>query len=623
MTNVLREELSRQEEEQIKSNIDRIISSYRHVWDIYTELLQNSADALLEKYGDRFDRGTIKLEINTGSREIIISDNGVGIEEDNISRIIVTGKSLKREKNCGKFGFMGYGFTFVAFQTEYLKIESVKNGHKASRTYRDLYKFVYDNGEVPNSYEEENNIEPKNVTEESGTVIKAKFPQSFPEETVEESLAAAFRIATSKETMSAVLRTKTIVGFLDPVFDEGKCFNFSLIIDNNKIDAKTGYLTTREIVSDVLNSSQNQFYNRELYESLVNATEQLPRSSKDQARKAILLEEKIKNVLIGTRNPLKARVLISATSKTHINHYNERFKGQEGLSSDFAIDHGLWLSICGMPIGVCLDAFDKSDYLPYTVIVDIQDEWIRRELDAGRKGISAYRMNQIAEKVYELLRTSNFIKYRRYVVGGGDSRLTNPLYDPKKELRDKLVEKKRFDSVLVHKYFPPLEEQEVISLFFELIVKDILKGYKPVILSGYQVYDGLFNYALKQADDTEYSNSNKLGIRKNIFVSNDGLLSKEILIEFKKSLNDVYKDIDTNRKDLSHIDILVCWDVNFDNRAKLQGDRGDILQEKDITMNVYYGVTHQLIGGGRQQPLPIIELKKILQEEFSYGQDRI
>src|ERR687886_1991960 len=124
MTNVLREELSKQEEEQIKSNIDRIISSYRHVWDIYTELLQNSADALLEKYGDRFDRGTIKLEITTGSREIIISDNGVGIEEDNISRIIVTGKSLKREKNCGKFGFMGYGFTFVAFQTEYLKIES-------------------------------------------------------------------------------------------------------------------------------------------------------------------------------------------------------------------------------------------------------------------------------------------------------------------------------------------------------------------------------------------------------------------------------------------------------------------------------------------------------------------
>ncbi|MGB3759956.1 MAG: ATP-binding protein [Rivularia sp. (in: cyanobacteria)] len=142
MSNVLKEELSKQEEEQIKSNINRIISSYRHVWDIYTELLQNSADAILEKHSNNFEKGIIKLEINTDSRQIMISDNGIGIDEDKISKIIVTGKSLKRENNSGKFGFMGFGFTFIAFQTEYLKIESIRNGRKASRTYKDLYKFV-------------------------------------------------------------------------------------------------------------------------------------------------------------------------------------------------------------------------------------------------------------------------------------------------------------------------------------------------------------------------------------------------------------------------------------------------------------------------------------------------
>ncbi|MEO1377769.1 MAG: hypothetical protein AAFW70_26525 [Cyanobacteria bacterium J06635_10] len=169
-----------------------------------------------------------------------------------------------------------------------------------------------------------------------------------------------------------------------------------LLVNNKKLNITTGYLTTREIVSQVLNSSENQFYSRSKYEPIVEATETIALTYRDQARKAILLDEKIHRMSIGARNPLKARILISATSKSHINQYNQRFKSQDGTSSDFTIEHGIWLAISGMPIGVCLDAFDHSNYLPYTVIVDIQDEWIRRELDAGRKGISAYRMKQIA-----------------------------------------------------------------------------------------------------------------------------------------------------------------------------------------------------------------------------------
>ena len=108
MSNVLREELSKQETSQIRSNIERIISSYRHIWDIYTELLQNSADAIIEQFGEEnISQGKITLDINSDERTIIITDNGIGIEESTISKILVTGKSLKRERNSGKFGFMG------------------------------------------------------------------------------------------------------------------------------------------------------------------------------------------------------------------------------------------------------------------------------------------------------------------------------------------------------------------------------------------------------------------------------------------------------------------------------------------------------------------------------------
>ncbi len=183
--NALREGLTQQEDEQTRSNINRIISSYRHIWDIYTELLQNSADAILQKYGDdELDKGFVRLSIDTERREITIHDNGIGIGEDQISKIIVPGKSLKRENKSGRFGFMGFGFSFIAFQTESLKIESTNSQKKASRTYLDLYKFIYGDGEIPNSYEEENNIEGLSVTEDSQTTITVRFPQNFPEETV-------------------------------------------------------------------------------------------------------------------------------------------------------------------------------------------------------------------------------------------------------------------------------------------------------------------------------------------------------------------------------------------------------------------------------------------------------
>ncbi|MCF3626805.1 ATP-binding protein [Planktothrix agardhii 1801] len=620
MSNVLREELSKQETSQIRSNIERIISSYRHIWDIYTELLQNSADAIIEQFGEEnISQGKITLDINSDERTIIITDNGIGIEESTISKILVTGKSLKRERNSGKFGFMGYGFTFVAFQSEYLQIESIKNGKKASRTYGDLYKFVYSASDIPNSEEEESGYQAQDTGEKNGTKIIIKFPLQFPNEVVEESIAATFRIAKSDETIKAVLRTQSIVGILDTVFNTNNCFDFCLIINDRNVEIRTGYLTIREVVNSVLNSNFQQFYDRpKEYEMFVKSTENLPTTIREQARKAIVLDETIDDVEIGTRNPIHARIFISATSKSHINQYNDRFRNEDGVSYDFALEHGLWLAICGMPIGVCLNPFEHSNYLPYTVIVDIKDMSIRKELDAGRKGISSYRMKQIADTVLEILKQRNFIKYRRYIVGGGDSRINNPLYDPKKELAHIFQDKKWFDSVLTQKYLPPVEEQEVISLFVELVAQKFLKGYYLKILSGYQVYDGLYEYQLDQTEEVEYSDSNRLGIYKNIFSANGGSLKKEILIEFKKELSGIYKDINSNKKDISHVDILVVWDVDFENKETLQKEKGDILTEKDITTNVFYGVTHQLFGGARQQPLPIIELKKILEILFKY-----
>jgi hypothetical protein len=364
------------------------------------------------------------------------------------------------------------------------------------------------------------------------------------------------------------------------------------------------------LVGKVLHSDDLFYDMPSGYEPIINITEKMPVVAQDQARKAILIDCKLCNVKIGDRNQLDARFYITSTSKSHINSFNENFL-YDKEEYDYQVEHGVWLAICGMPIGVCLDTFDHSNYLPFTILVDVLDSSIRKELDAGRKGISPYRMKQIADKAKELLVIHNFIKYRRYVVGGADNRIADPLYDPKKDLTDRMANKKFIGGDHIQKYLPPYEEQEVISLFIELMCKNVIIGYSLKILSGYAVYDGLFEYCLSNTPESLFTKENPRGIAKQVFDQRGILKKDDVFIEFKTKLKSIYKDLETNKKDLSQIDVLVCWDVEFESKDALLKEKGDVLKERNLTDNVYFGVTHQLIGSNRQQPLQIIELKTI------------
>ncbi len=620
MANTLREELGKQEDEQIRSNIKRIISSYRHVWDIYTELLQNSADALISQFaGDAPQQGKIKLTIDTAAREIKINDNGIGIPEEAISKILVTGKSLKREAGNGRHGFMGFGFTYVAFQSCYLKISSVNNKQRASRTYENLYRYVFDCEPIPNSREETEGIDGFSSEEENQTEIVVRFPSETGDEAVDVAISAAFEIAKNPDRFAAMLRTKTIVGSLDPLFGAPSPFAFELVIDGTPVNVPVGHLSIREVVKDAL-GTEGQFYDMSIFKGMEDtlANANLPQQQRDLALKAILIQEKQDSVQIGVRNPIAARVLLTATSKTHLNAYNERLN-RDGPADAFAVEHGLWLSINGMPTGICLDAFDEhSNMLPYTVLVDISSGEIKQELDAGRKGISQYRAGQIRNFAKDLLRDLRFFSSRRYVVGAADTRLLNPLYDPKAELKALLSDKQKFNIPLSQRYLPPREEQEVISLFIELCTRDHLRGYSQKVLSGFQVYDGLYQYSLTKLAGLFHADSNKLGILQTVFDANSDPLEKEIFLEFKLDIYGLYKDLGRNRKSLADIDVLVCWDIEFVTASKrILQEHGDVLGVIDRARNVFHGATHQLAVAGRPNVLPIIEIKTVLSELFN------
>lgn len=312
--------------DQIQENIKRIIMSYRNTWDIYSELLQNSVDALIDNFSfENIDKGEISISINTKNREIVIEDNGIGIESSELSSILVLGESLKRKNNTGRFGFMGFGLSFIAFQSEFLKIESTHNGFYSSRTYKNLYSFVFEKSNLPISLEEETNTtSPQKSNQKNGTKITIKFPFNFPDETIENNLNISFRFILNETLFEYILRTKTAVGIVDNLFSSKKLFKFNLLVNSQTYDIEPGYMSHKEIVKNLYGTIT--YFDINKYHDFIKSTEHLDEAAKNVARKATIIDAIDENVKIGTTNPLNVRFYICATSKTHLNEHTKKFQ---------------------------------------------------------------------------------------------------------------------------------------------------------------------------------------------------------------------------------------------------------------------------------------------------------
>lgn len=614
--NILREYFGKISEEQIKSNIRRIIASYRNVWDILVEVIQNSADAIIDKYGfEKIELGKIIIKIDTMKRKLLIEDNGCGISYENLSKILVTGASLKREGNKGRYGFMGFGLTFVAFQSKLIRIESTCDGLKHSATYKDLYKVVFEENEIPMSEEEKSCKKPIRDGLDSMTKIEIEFPDNISENSLNDNLNLLFKFCRNKELIEYIIRTRTAVGLLDTIFEDKKNFMFDFYVDEKKYDIDNTFFTNKELVQRLYPDDKRIYDIEGDYKSIIEISKSMPEYQQRAARSSLLLNTIVKDVTIGTRDPMKANLYIEGTSKENLNEYCKDIE-IDGKNVDeyggFKIQNGIWLAINGLPTGIQIDKLDHGTFLPYTCIVDIIDSNLKSELDAGRKGITDYKVKLIKDAVKNIMADKKFIEYRPYLLQV-DTRVTNPFYDARNEYDSIFIKKNLRNIMKFNKYLPPNEEQEVISILIELVSNGILKGYSCKALSSYQVYDAYFNYSIsKDQSGIGYSLENPIGISNNIFSKFGTSLNKDIIVEFKRDFECIYKDINKNIKDFSQIDLLICWDSNYSKRNEIRKKTGDQIVEVSPKDRYFYGTTHEVITK-RQNPLPIIELKKIVE----------
>lgn len=103
---------------QIRHSIVDIDDSYNNDWDIIAELAQNAVDAIRKA---KVEKGEIQISIDSITKSITISDNGIGIAPSQLEYLLRP-FSTNKTNDSDSIGEKGVGLTFVMFSCNYFEI---------------------------------------------------------------------------------------------------------------------------------------------------------------------------------------------------------------------------------------------------------------------------------------------------------------------------------------------------------------------------------------------------------------------------------------------------------------------------------------------------------------------
>jgi hypothetical protein len=142
----------------------------------------------------------------------------------------------------------------------------------------------------------------------------------------------------------------------------------------------------------------------------------------------------------------------------------------------------------------------------------------------------------------------------------------------------------------------PREEQDVVSVYQQLIGAGIIRGIKFFGSTHHDRYDALVLTKYETAD--LYSEGNALGVRSDIGV---GVESEPKVLEFKKTFDSIVDDIENEEKFENQIDIVVCWDI--ESRYTRKYTLKTLLIEGEGNTRQFFGATHQAYAAGIDTPV--------------------
>jgi hypothetical protein len=667
LVDIYRTRVSEDVEARLKDKTKEIVRCYRHSWDIFSELVQNAVDAINRRYrilndpdfylydeyrraygtiADQTYEGLINIRVDVANKVLEVEDNGVGIEPENLGRFLLpeeTGKVLGQE-----YGFKGYGLTFAAFISQRMYLKS--KHFPVSETYEialdGLFDWLVDETDsvqfpttpVPTTALSSDPLE------ESSTIVRIELEDNYRARFSAAAAAdSAFEIIQTPdhwERFEYVLRSRTAIGNTRPLFNRPPVVPIDV---NVTVAFPDGTEVNRAIPYRFYHPREHPEIRGRTYD-FADYVQRLSEAAFSRTFRG--LYHAVTGERIGTIYPVECDIALLACSSTRLSNIERSLELHEVATGDIDISSGVHLAIDGMPTGIRIDNWRGHDRQRFYAIVDAELD-ISNQLDSGRKGISRYYADLISGYVWDLIndsRIDNSDIFHRYVGRFLDvGRVTQPLPTQAQEFQQKvndirhvgqqqettqagLIQVLRSSTPLL--YFPS-DEQEVITVFYSLLSKNVIKGYTTVYLSSKATYDAAFEYEIECCAENLYPND-PLGIGELVqdqlrgmgistYVHRErfaGITQSEVLcVEFKQTLGGFLQEVvqrpGQTDKIASDINLLIVWDDIIPSSIP---SPSYTLAEIQHDQRIFHSTTHRLgLIGEHHTEVRCIVLSEVLE----------
>lgn len=576
-----------------KKEIIDLFRDYRHPWDVFTELLQNSVDAINQNAA--ISEGQIEIEINQQQRLIRIRDNGNGVKAENLRKILVPNVSIDKGAKT-TYGYKGVGLSFVAHLTNKITVTSRRDGVVATYSLSNNFPWI-----IGRTAEEIHEEEPKPAASSGNpyTEITLILDGAYSDSGLRtlQGLDYFFDWASDAKVVEFIFRTRTALGNSKTYLGQSpaKPIQVSLIINGTTTALPYRLLTPFDAAYTRTSRYflEQKFDGKERYMDVY-----LDSKRADHLKVFKCLRHDIFSQEVGVRVKTTFDVSILCCGETAVSKLQEEFNVTKDCAIYDSLDlgTGIFLAINGMPTGIKLHQWTDGFNKRFFCLVDVDME-TNAELDKGRKGISEHTKKLIIIQVEQLL--SDKIINGRYSIRNAGHKMSEPQSrgyagtDFKMHLDKWDAKPAVTKSLSIPK--APLDENGVIGMFFELIGKGLLVGYQIRYISQDAAYDFGFSYIVEKAR----LGSTSLGLTQ-AFVDalgydlekNDWQLKNSLgdtwhVGEFKLAVEDI---VNREAQPLKNLDLLVTWD--FD-QAVVDKRGGTIVVCPD-DQRPFEGVTHIL-----------------------------
>lgn len=608
-----------------KREIKNILKSYVGMYDSFSELIQNSMDAVDRRAltGEEGYQRKLWLTIDLLENSFSITDNGVGFNEKEFKAFLAPNISFKNGGSTR--GNKGVGATYIGYGFDYLQFGTKGNGHEFVGELIDGREWVEDyKGIVTRPVVNACTLNNPAFSEISrGSTFKIKFGG---EHTRPKDLS--WYSANTPEQWLYLLLIKTPLGSIDYLNKDSESILFELkVIDrkgNEKVltdnEAKYIYPHTKIKASvnlkDIIKIQSNliaqgkdgsaiptkYLKSNGIYEYFDTA-ELISLRKNDEE-----YEELIRGYNVEAYGYFTYSTLVWDQFNDSLAKLRKGYRVLKG---------GLQLANNNMTQGELI-SIPLTSNIGYQnqchIIVHFKDA----DPDLGRKGFQP-ELKEAAEKVSVAI-VNRFKKWKRLLKSDSGAK---PDITKEIELHEWVKAQENHAEehplVLTNKNFfapineisitsEPQSEQDVIVLFNQLIAGGVIRGINLLATSQVKQYDGVYKYIVKEPFENHVfdKENNPLGVDELHFQSEH--ISPPKILEYKYNLDALIHEFETEYKNEKDIHLAVAWEMGKEWQKNYEAI--SLLDLDNLHQRDFHGLTHVLDSGTTR--FHVVALKELI-----------